>query len=128
MLSFTNSERITSCVTACEFPMHSDITVLTDYSKVTYNSILYLYDCGKRNIALFGINPSSPHDLARLNAYKRAVCDLGLEYSDDNVFFTTGNISECVGSFNERARGFDAVVERMIFTPSSQRWGKADGY
>lgn len=110
MLTFTNANHIFSCVTACEYPMHSDITILTDYSQIAYNFLQYLVDAGKRRIALFGINPSSPHDYARLITYRKAIRELGLHYSEDDVFFTTGNISQCVSAFVERIHDYDAVL------------------
>lgn len=110
MLTFTNANHIFSCVTACEYPMHSDITILTDYSQIAYKFLQYLVDAGKRRIALFGINPSSPHDYARLITYRKAIRELGLNYNEDDVFFTTGNISQCVAAFQERVHDYDAVL------------------
>ena len=110
MLTFTNANHILSCVTACEYPMHSDITVLTDYSQVTYSSLQYLFGAGKRRIALFGINPSSPHDYGRLVTYRKAAGELGLKYDESCVFYTEGNISRCVSELQERIYDFDAIL------------------
>ena len=53
MLTFTNERQMTACVAGCEHPMHSAITVTSDYTQVAYNMIQYLYDAGKRKIAFF---------------------------------------------------------------------------
>ena len=48
MLTFTNQRQLTACVCACEHPMHSAITVTSDYTQVAYNMMQYLYDAGKK--------------------------------------------------------------------------------
>lgn len=110
MLEFTNANKILTCVTACEYPMHSEITILTDYSQVCYDSLQYLADTGRKRIALFGVNPSSPHDYARLETYKQAIYDMDLGCTENDIFFTRGNITECVELFKQKVHKYNAVL------------------
>lgn len=110
MLSFTADNQITSCVVACEHPMYSDITVTSDYSQVAYNMIQYLYDAGKRSIALFGVNPSSPHDNLRLRVFCQAIKDMNLDCSEEDIYFTSGDVSKCTENFRKKLHRYDAVL------------------
>jgi len=110
MLTFTADNQITSCVVACEHPMYSDITVTSDYSQVAYNMIQYLFDAGKRRIALFGVNPSSPHDNLRLKVFCQAIKDMGLDCTEDDIYFTGGDVSKCMEKFRDKIYSYDAVL------------------
>lgn len=110
MLTFTNEKHILSCVSACEYPMHSEITILTDYSQICYDSLQYLASTGRRKIAMFGINPSSPHDNARFEIYKQAIHDMNLDCTEDDIYFTSGSISECVEAFKQNVHKYNAVL------------------
>ena len=110
MLKFTNNRQITSCVVGCEHPMHSSITVTSDYAQVTYQMIQYLHDVGKSRIAFFGVNPSSPHDNIRLETYRQAVSDMSLACGEKDIYFTNGDIKECVSRFRKGILNYDAVL------------------
>lgn len=110
MLTFTNERQMTACVAGCEHPMHSAITVTSDYTQVAYNMIQYLYDAGKRKIAFFGVNPSSPHDNRRLEAYYQAIRNLDLDCTEQDIYFTTGDIRQCTLAFGSQIGRYDAVL------------------
>lgn len=110
MLSYTADNQITSCVVGCEHPMYSDITVTSDYSQVAYNMMQYLYDAGKRRIAFFGVNPSSPHDNYRMKVYQQAISDFNLDCDESDIYFTSGDIDQCAASFKANAHNYDAVL------------------
>lgn len=110
MLSFTNERQITACVAGCEHPMHSAITVTSDYTQVAYNMIQYLYDAGKRRIAFFGVNPSSPHDNMRLEAYYQAIRNMDIACTEQDIYYTKGDIRQCVSMFQQQIRTYDAVL------------------
>lgn len=110
MLTFTADNQIMSCVVGCEFPMYSDITVTSDYAQVAYNMVQYLYDAGRHRIAMFGVNPSSPHDNLRLKIFLQAVKDLGLESSEEDIYFTSGDIAECANNFCKNIHKYNAIL------------------
>ncbi len=110
MLTYTNEHSIISCVVACEHPMHSNITVTSDYRQTAYNMMQYFYDAGKRRIAFFGVNPSSPHDNMRLDAFRRAITDFNLESDENDIYYTTGSIAKCYSSILLKLKEYDAIL------------------
>ena len=110
MLTFTNQRQLTACVCACEHPMHSAITVTSDYTQVAYNMMQYLYDAGKKSIAFFGVNPSSPHDNMRLESYRQAVHDFHLHCNETDIYYTKGDINQCASAFRSQIGKYDAVL------------------
>jgi DNA-binding LacI/PurR family transcriptional regulator len=103
---------------AAMHPMHSAITVTRTTHNVAYNMIQYLYDAGKRRIAFFGVNPSSPHDNMRLEAYYQAIRNLDIACTEQDIYFTKGDISQCASVFQQQIRTYDAVWEQTIFMRS----------
>ncbi|MBE6740370.1 MAG: hypothetical protein E7565_08645 [Ruminococcaceae bacterium] len=64
----------------------------------------FLTDCGKENIALFGVNDHSVNDLLKKQNF------LAANGNAENVFLNNGNIKECFDSFYERLNTFNAVL------------------
>lgn len=78
--------------------------ILIDYACATYESIQYLYSCGRRKIALFAINPGSITDTTKHKSF----IEVGL--SRDDVYISSDSLSECYDRLKENISNYNAVI------------------
>lgn len=73
--------------------------VCTDIYSATGDVMTYLSDCGKSNIALYGVNPSSTSDNLKL-----------LRFGSNDVYYNTNGLNECWSEFRLNLDKYDAVI------------------
>ena len=78
--------------------------ILIDYACATYGCIEYLYSCGRKNIALFAINPNSITDSTK----HRSFLEFGLSESD--IYISDDSLSECYNRLKENILNYNAVI------------------
>lgn len=78
--------------------------ILIDYACATYESVQYLYSCGRRKIALFAINPGSITDTTKHKSF----VEIGL--SDDDVYISSDSLSECYARLKANISKYNAVI------------------
>ncbi len=77
----------------------------TDVDGAMREMIDYLHSCGKKRIAMVGVNPDSSNDTGRATMFKRYL-------SDDKcrVFYSGENMLECFDEFLKVQEEYDAAV------------------
>ncbi len=78
-----------------------------DYRRAIYSLIAYLEACNKTRIALYGVTRSSSTDKIKLDAF---LSYGGGIYKEKDVFYFEGSTSDCLMSFKERCKEYDAVI------------------
>lgn len=64
----------------------------------------YLFSCGRRKTALYGINANSSADQVKLRAFLRR------GGREEDIWWNTGSLGGCADAFFPRAQGYDSVV------------------
>lgn len=80
-----------------------------DFPQVFYSLCQYLWHCGRKRCALFGVNPASVNDSSKKEAYLQFL----LDYSNPNakgIFYNDGCLEDCCNAFFQRLSQFDAVI------------------
>ena len=111
MLAYISSRQSHSCVLACDPCSSFDASFIsTDYKKDMKNMVQYLVSIKHQHIALFGINPSSPHDQMRIDGYLQTVQACELPLSEEDIFYMSGDVSDCANSLLKVIGTYDAVI------------------
>lgn len=80
-----------------------------DYGNAVNALLQYLTDCGKKQIALYGVNPNSSADGIKLRAFE----DWLRSFSDDvggSVFYNYASLTNCYLSVRNVIHRFDAFI------------------
>jgi len=112
MLNFSYKRSIRVCVASSdpEFTANDVSSVSLDRQKDMSTMVQYLFDTKHCDIALFGINPSSPADQKRSLGYLQTVKLLGLPLSESDIYYTSGDVSICAKSLLENIGQYDAII------------------
>lgn len=74
--------------------------VCTDFYSAVKDVLHYLDSCGRKRVALYGVNPSSTADNIKLSAFSRR----------ENVYYNFGDLRECRQRFLKDIKNYDAVI------------------
>ena len=74
--------------------------VCTDLYSAVKDVLSYFSDCGRRQTALYGVNPSSTADNIKLSAFEQK----------DNVYYNFGDLRECRNKFLRNMDKYDSVI------------------
>lgn len=74
--------------------------VCTDLYAAVKDVMSYLEYCGRKNVALYGVNPSSTSDNIKLSAFEHK----------ESVYYNLGDLSECRSRFLKDVHKYDAVI------------------
>ena len=74
--------------------------VCTDLYSAVKDVLSYFSDCGRRQTALYGVNPSSTADNIKLSAFEQK----------DNVYYNFGDLRECRNEFLRNMDKYDSVI------------------
>ena len=74
--------------------------VCTDLYSAVKDILNYLRECGRKRIALYGVNPSSTADNIKLSAFEQK----------DNVYYNFGDLRECCNEFLRNMDKYDSVI------------------
>lgn len=74
--------------------------VCTDLYSAVKNVLSYLENCGREQIALYGVNPSSTADNIKLSAFEQK----------ENVYYNFGDLRECRNKFLKDIDKYDSVI------------------
>lgn len=85
-------------------------TVSFDFKNVFYTLCQYLFDAGRKNIVLFGINPNSENDISKKNSFLSFAKDYGVETPEDRIFWNKGNLEVCCNKLHNRIDTFNSIV------------------
>jgi DNA-binding LacI/PurR family transcriptional regulator len=89
-----------------------DIDCVTiDNKKAAFDAVSYLYQRGYRNIAYIGGKSYSISTELRIQGYKEALAEYGLNFTKDNILYSTSNTTNFENNFgdilkNEALDGF----------------------
>jgi len=72
--------------------------------------VYYFYSYRRRRIALVGINPNSSNDNNKCEIFYSSTKYLGIEATQEDIFYTDNDIVNAVESFCKRADNYDAVI------------------
>ncbi len=86
-------------------------SVTIDNKKAAFDAVSYLYQCGRRNIAYIGGKNYSISTELRIQGYKEALAEYGLNFSEDNILYSSSNTYDFENGFesvlkNETLDGF----------------------
>lgn len=79
--------------------------VMTDLEKGTYQSVKYLLDLGHKNILFLGADPQMIPTLKRLDGYRRAFLENGMEFNEHLLIRCENADFEC---------GKNAVIQALV--------------
>ena len=74
--------------------------VCTDLYSAVKDILNYLRECGRKRIALYGVNPSSTADNIKLSAFEQK----------ENVYYNFGDLRECRNKFLVDIDKYDSVI------------------
>lgn len=74
--------------------------VCTDLYSAVKDVLNYLRECGRKRIALYGVNPSSTADNIKLSAFEQK----------ENVYYNFGDLRECRNKFLVDIDKYDSVI------------------
>ena len=74
--------------------------VCTDLYSAVKDILNYLRECGRKRIALYGVNPSSTADNIKLSAFEQK----------ENVYYNFGDLRECRNKFLVNVDKYDSVI------------------
>lgn len=74
--------------------------VCTDLYSAVKNVLSYLENCGREQIALYGVNPSSTADNIKLSAFEQK----------ENVYYNFGDLRECRNKFLKDIDRYNSVI------------------
>jgi len=86
------------------YTTHGIHTLTMNYEQATLRSLEYLRKCGKKNTALFCINPDSGSDVRKQEVF------LSSGYPTEHIFWNTKGLSQCCGAFLQQLDRFDSVL------------------
>ena len=89
--------------------------ILVDYHDSMKKITEYLEGCGRKNIALYGINPDSSTDLIKQRFFEERNKQISVYGNGTNIYFRTFDNNEsttldCFDRFKENIRFYDAVI------------------
>jgi DNA-binding LacI/PurR family transcriptional regulator len=85
-------------------------TVSFDFDNAFYGLCQYLFNGGRKRVALFGVNPNSSNDMAKKHAFLLFLKNYGLKDGERKIFWNKGSLEQCCRSFHASVADFDAVV------------------
>lgn len=84
---------------------HPDISCVScDVAGSVEYAYRYLQSTGKRNIALYAVNPDSIQDYARAQAFEN------IEFSRKNIFYNNASLDDCFNEFSVCSENYNAVI------------------
>jgi len=111
MMNYCKVNHIRFCIASNTLFVGTEISYIRcDYRQIAENMVRYLYGVGKSKIAMFGVNPSSPSDIARQNGCRDGMQALGLDFSQRDIFTTAGDIAAVGQRFLTVCDRYDAVI------------------
>lgn len=103
ILSKTTSLGIRSIVISCQPVETREKTsyVLIDHNRATKEGVEYLRNCGRKNIALYGINRNSYADMIKTKYF-----------DNKNIYYSAGKnaMQDCYENFANQVNDYNAVV------------------
>ena len=78
---------------------------VTDTEQDVRCALEYLYSCGKKNIALLGIDANSWGDVSMAQTFKKYAPSL-----ECNIYYAKGDMQSCFEDYLTRVHSFDAVM------------------
>lgn len=110
-LAFIKEYNSNCCVVGCEVDFESEFSSVTaDYVRNTYQLVNYMYGIGHSRIALFGSYRTSPHDQNRIQGYLKAIKQLDLPLSKDDIYYIEDNVENSVNIFMNKRQRYDAII------------------
>lgn len=108
VLTFFTKRQISVIFISYEPPEPSPLRgiVRMDYQDGMHRLIAYLTGCGRRRIALYGVNPNSWADLLKQHCFERGMSG-DMTHA---VFQNRASLSDCYRAFSARRAAFDAVI------------------
>lgn len=98
-------------VSSAILPSMDDISFVTINREKDMRSIVHSYvQAGRRKIALWGVNQSSPTDQARIKGFQAAIHELQLQLDENDIYFNFGNIQECALFLLPSLSKYDGII------------------
>ncbi len=82
--------------------------VRMDYVSAMQEILNYLTGCGRKNIALYGVNPNSSADAIKRECFERFSKTQG--NAAQNIFYNRASLAQCYADFKPNISQFDVVI------------------
>ncbi len=82
--------------------------VRMDYVSAMQEILNYLTGCGRKSIALYGVNPNSSADAIKRECFERL--NRTQENAVGNIFYNRASLAQCYADFKPNISQFDAVI------------------
>jgi len=88
-----------------------NVSVITiDRARAIKQAVSYLHDAHRKRIAFFAYYPNSLNDQQKLEAFSETYQELGIEFSNKDVFPFDGDIQQTLVRFIEKCESYNAVI------------------
>lgn len=87
-----------------------------DRRKSMNQLVRYLFQCGRRQVALVGCGSSSVNDRIRCQEFHRLLCGQGCRQPEEHIFYFREDVMESIEKFVACHAAFDAVICPIDYT------------